>query len=932
MDEPKVNTTMFEETLQRLEASLDNISRKGYGYYKKSHLDEIHIQMEDDNAKAVKLYEILVQNSDGDKENTSIVAQINSLFGDSTVPEPEDLLQAYARLSYDFKSANKEIPSRFRRGIPEVDDSEENASELRMIQFCKNVQIMEDLINKICNNNIDKSIVKGERHFDSMRYGFEWLFCQSESAFGATNIGVFHHVDIRDKTRFLDYIKYQIKVYCEEVKKGPQASSDVDEMAIEIEDCFNRMGFTSRIEYINQFKKSVKKLIGDFFTVYNLLIEYRDRLFLEEEIRHWLIERDKSISELTLMGDRKKYLPSNQIMLLSNVALRVLIDRFVSFVKINDLNFGNSTFDHAWFNYSELSDSNYAGSNFESVRIENALIKNCDLSTCDFSEADMSGTDFTGSNFNYSNLTAVNFAGSTLNHCQFHNAVFRDPNMDSYCSALDKVFSNQSVENYFKRHSELGEDAKDKYYRANKARDTIWVEPSGKSKDIRSLIFREYADMPMVSVKNAIIEQKELTLFKDISFAFSGNMQRISTLIEEYIAEYLSTIIPKIVLDELSTFLLGIETDSYRNTREKNNGKIRFDLATLENASIKHSQMSGVDFSHINLQNASFEDSDLSGTKMYYTFAKAASFMRSNLNNSKNCESYFVSANFSNAIANGSEFVNCKLYGTNWNSAILLNTLFLDATRELKNKLYPDQKSTSRFCLCDYLRAGKGDYRRFVIDSFDDSVVADSIGKNVEDEQSPSMDGWQHKCSIGNSKFEGTLLDKSSFINISSDKSSFNSSSMKDVFLANCSFHLSDFVQTDLRYAFITFCSLGDSNFSRANATLSKINYVEFSNANLSDSLFNSANMDHVLFSGANLNGINFTKATFNNCAFVSCNMESIIFQDAHFENCVFEDLELTKSVGFDSAHFDNCKAFRCQHDESVRQVDGLEFVGNYDD
>ena len=81
MGEPNVNVNMFEETLQRLEESIDNISRKGYGYYKVSHLDEIHSQMENDNAKAIELYNALVQNSDDDKENAVIVDRINSLFG-----------------------------------------------------------------------------------------------------------------------------------------------------------------------------------------------------------------------------------------------------------------------------------------------------------------------------------------------------------------------------------------------------------------------------------------------------------------------------------------------------------------------------------------------------------------------------------------------------------------------------------------------------------------------------------------------------------------------------------------------------------------------------------------------------------------------------------------------------------------------------------
>lgn len=868
------------DILKHLEEGLTNISRKGFGYYERQDLETLHEEMKRKNKDAKKYYQKFINEGQSSEHNRKICEEIEEIYKatDDSKLEFGELLKKYSMLRYDFLSAYEEIHNEEEKENLATDLS----SEFQMIQFCKNVRIMEDLINKICNNNIDKSIVKGERHFDSMKYGFIWLFCQKKSTGDSS---VYHNIDIRDKTRYLDFIKYQIKASSKTIKGGTQTSSEVDTIAFDIEKAFDNLHFSSRnpnddtkLQQIDCFKDSVSELISSFFEVYSLLIEFRDNLFLEEEIRHWLIESKKIDPD---DAEDKDCMPTQEMVALSAVALRMLTDRFVSFVKINDLNFGNSTFDHAWFNYSELSDSNYAGSDLENVRIENAIIKNCDLSTCNFSEADVSGTDFTGSNFNYSNLTGVNFIESILNKCQFQSAVFRDLNLDGYKSSAAGLFMND--------RGRMKVSAA-----ANKAYNDIWGrgEAEEKIKDFINKITELYDNCICPSVEKSIVAQNGLSLFNNIDDLFAVQSEKIFSTIQDYVVFHLSSVIPKVVIKEMAK-LLEKEDETGRRRREEFHGRVRLSPAILINASIKGSQMSGIDLSHVNMKNATFEDSDLSSAKLFYSKAKTTSFIRANLNHLKSCESDFSLASFSYAVANKAEFIDCNLYGTNWNYAILINALFLNGSRELQAKLMDSSSGmhTTQYYLSSYLSI-EDDRQKYVIDRFD---------YNSSFEDAYCEDEWQKNCSLGNSKFENSLLDNASFINISSDKSSFNKSSMKNILMGNCSFHLSDFIETDLRYAFLSFCSMGDSNLSKANATMAKIHYVEFSNANLS--------------------GINFTKATIKNCAFVSCNIDSMILHDAHFENCVFEDLKFIHLIGFHSVTYKNCVAINCKdsiHDRAL--------------
>ncbi len=792
--------------------------------------------------------------------------KINSCF--------DELLKLYNKLNYSFQTANLELK-----------DIRFPSSNMNMILLCKNVRTMEDLINKICSNNIDKSIIGGEKHFDSMRHGFAWLFCHND----VNRSSSYQRIDIRDRNRYLDYIKYQIMVASKYVEFSPKTSDEIDYFYEKIQQAFDNKPFSIKVKSITRFKEEVIQLIDIFFHVYETLTKYRDALFQEEEIR-------KNVN----IDAEAPVIPSD-VVRLSAVAVRVLLDRFVSFVKINDLNFGNSTFNRSWFNYSELSNSNYAGSNFKNARIENAKVKNCDISTSNLSLADGSGTDFSNSNFDYSNLTGINLDNATINNCQFNRALFRDTNLDTYKNAIKEHYLSELRE--IVENDDSTKEEKTYAIRILTLFD-CWGASSFNSDSIKKIknIYQSIKlpeinvsdDMPSVSILSCQINENDI-------------IQNTKDFIKRRLGSHISS--------ELLSYVRECLTNESREEqldREERYGKILLDIANLTSVSAKGSQMKETDFCHIDMQKASFENSDLSASTLYYTCAEFVSFIYSNLNDIRCFESDFFASNFSNSVMNNSQFANCNLNGTNWNKSILIGSTFIDVSDCMDAII----NNNSNLSMSLQLKS--------CFDSSPDETLIKDTVKTIEQTSYETNKFWQKNCAINDSTFKNVLADNTDFINIIASRSSFNDASLKNSFIANCRMHLTDFIHSDLRYAYLVCSSMSQSNFSYANMTMSKIHYVDFCNANLSNALLNISELNHVLFVSSNLEGINLSGSTIKNCAFKDCRFENVILAGAVFENCLFENVKFVNNIGRSSCKFINCYPYLCK-DKDGKELTSLD-------
>ena len=905
----------IQKEVESIAQNLNTVDPYGHRHYKGDELSRVHTELESLLEKAKDLYEKM-DKSESCENNRKRYKKISELFNKYKWIEEEitkftdsnkisnlrrdknntlcNLFDEYASLSYDFKSAFCELRD---------NDYDDNTENMRVILLCKNVRIIEDIVNKICSNNIDKSIITGEKLFESMQYGFEWLFCHDYIAKNSNNQR-YKHVDIRDRNRYLDFIKYQILIWARSEKKTSQIVNEIDEYDKEILQVFDRKNFNEKVDLIKNFKRSVIKLISEFFEVYKLLINFRDKIFLEEEIRKSISDSTKEFESFTYFENKtERPKLSKEIVLLSTVALRVLIDRFVSFVKINDLNFGNSTFNRSWFNYSELSNSNYSGSNFKYSRMENAKVKDCDISTCNFSCADGSGTDFGNSNFDYSNMTGINLTDAILNKCQFKNTIFRDADIDTYKSAIDKM-RQQQLDVLSNESRERMDNLLSVWRRDNINKNAYYVK----------CICDLYKNIKREELEISSQDQVSILNFKNHDLTFN----QIQTYTQQLVNCYLSKVISAELLDSTKD-LVKYEGEQERIERENNYGKVLLDSAQLTKVSAKEVQMPKIDFSHLSMSSASFEDSDLSEANMFYTKANNTSFINSNLNGSNCFESYFKSANFSNAVANKAFFLNCNLNNTNWERAIINGITFIDASSAIENCLKPTTIERVRPYLIEYMsQMSLNENPRMIEDKIEYKKI------NVEQKQYSSF--WQKECYMNESNFEKALADNAVFMNILAERSSFNFTSLKNAIFVNCSMHLTDFIESDFRYSIISCGSFGHSNFRNANLIETKILYSEFVGANLNSTLLNSSEMDHVLFTGTDLSALNLTNAIIKNCAFVDCNVKNMILYGARFENCVFDNLNFINIISRDSSIFLNCCCIDCKDDV------GNEFVNKIKD
>lgn len=804
-----------------------------------------------------------------------------------------ELFNRYNDLQYSFQTARDET-----KNFLGMEKFDENTG---IILLCKNVRIMEDLINKICTNNIDKSIIGGEQHFDSIKYGFEWLFCHEDLSGSNTH----KQLDIRDRNRYLDYIKYQIMVASKYVKGSYKDSEKIDLFFEKIKSVFDAKEFEDKTKIIAQFKKSSKALISDFFNVYELLINYRDVLFREEEIR-------KSLHGNIPAVDEEDFITINPFITnLSSIAVRVLLDRFVSFVKINDLNFGNSTFNRAWFNYSELSKSNYAGSNFKYARIENAKMKDCDISTCNLILADGGHTDFSYSNFNFSNLSGINLVDATVNHCEFQNAIFVDANIDNYKKAIDETLGK-------------GPDDEDEELIRARLLSKIWIEDHSDGTPLSfsiQTIIEKYLEISPTSLNLADDSEKSWAVLQ-YERVRNDPLDKPAKIMREIAKLFLGKHISAQLLQYMQKCFSTQSTmnSAAKNERIKRHGNILLVPANLTSVSAKYTQLGGSDLSHVVMPQSSFENADLSGVVMHYTAAAAASFIFCNINHAECFESDFHFANFSSTVANNALLLNCNLNHTNWNKAIIVGSIFADLSYYVEDILSGGSDKEFLIQTDQNLDFGYTDKLIRDLPTYSNHASSNqnsSLSENV-------LSYWQNECSINDATFTDALADSVVFLNIVADRSTFNRAFFKNSFWANCRSYLSDCVGTDFRYSAFLFCCMGQSNFTNANLTSTIIRYVDFSNCNLFSTLFNLSKIDHALFISANIRRANFSDSEIQNSAFENCKFDEIILSGAKFSNCIFSHVDFISLIGYHSSEYHNCYFYNCSF-ENDDIPDGIQ-------
>lgn len=787
-----------------------------------------------------------------------------------------------------------------------VANSEHEVSNF-LILLGKNVRLMEVIIKRICDNNIDKSIMNNDFVFSSMESGFVHLYAGAVTG---------NNIDVRDKNRFFDFLKYEI-ITDYRFKNIPFDNEEVESVFSKALGMFesgdSQLPFSQKNEKIQNYKEQMLLLIGEFFEAYEHLIKFRDAALHYEQYNGGRT-KDKNDEQ------------NENILRFSETLKRALIDRFTSFVKINDMNLGNSTFDKGWFNYSDLSDSSFTHSSFKYARMENAVMKRCDFSTCKFVLADASNTDFTGCSFNYSDLTGMDLSECILNNAQMDYILLRDTRLDRYHGGLTQLSSaklNELKNDKLKYQAEarkqdaelLTPKIENEQTQVDNVEKLIndgsgWlykadVEVGGQEYEKRLKDLRggkvPFDGIVHYFISKSVLAKAECAVANSISIDCGILTTEGSSVVKNMFADVLGILEPvdkkpligfvpyrkyTKINDKVLAFVKErrINEGERKTEREAGHGKVCFYAAKLIAASLNNVSMKSTDFSYVRMEKASFRESDLSGSDMYYTEAPGVLFIRTNLNDLDAYKSDFAGCNFTEAQLLDARFVDCKLTGANFGRTVMLNVVIYCTKEKDENKVYLEaflEKSKE---------TGRNDLHEFT------ERLKDNIPELKEEIDAVDCE------------FASAIITGSKILNINLMRTNFTSIVAKNVLLFNNVMHWCDFTNSDFTNSLCFGVSFRHSDFTAADFSRSKIVASEMSDCNLSNSNFISVKFEKVIFDEANLSGCNMSDAEISCCTFTKCNLRGLITSRTAFKNVIFIDVDFSNVIGLDEAVFENCE------------------------
>lgn len=879
------------------------------------------------------------------------------------------ILNNFAHKTYSLGSAYNKALKDGDIIIGAVKQIEEKDYGRYEIEFGKIVRLLEDLVERISDNNIDKSIMNNDYKNDSIENGFMWLFAQQPGMVGRKSNDdqsdeEIHEsqkkerkhtgntiIDVRDEKRFLDQVKYQIITHAT-FERRPFNNSEVEKVFERVVMAYNAKSFTEKRDFIDDYKENSGKIIADFFEGYKAVVGYRDAMMhltrFEGKVkdtgnsRGTLGKKDEKEEgkKQRLKNEKPNKRIDQDIIVIINYARvlkRVLLDRFMSFVKTDTLSLGNSTLDKGWFNYSELSDSNFTHSSFKYACMENAILRKCDLSTCSFVLTDASHTDFSKSNFSYSDLTGMDLSEAVLNGAQMNAVIFRDSRLDSYYTGLSDLMGEKRADPMKSRNATFGtwvdkwtckhwlteivQNDKRKEYLSNlddiddeNERNKIYCDELRSGDYIKkctNLILGDSLRTDSSKDDKDDVDVSILT-YKDNQVSgtiFDGLYGKVKDFLESFMDYRRYTKINKELFDRLDEFRQDeysrkedASAENCKILRETNKGKVYFRVAVLKYASINNVSLPGTDFSFIDMTSASFKDSDLSGAEMHHVCASKTMFEKANLTEVDAYDTNFSNANFNNANLIDSRFVDCNFNNVNMKNALMLGCYIIKSDDAYSDEFKKNNSFSNPTYLANLLRNkhlnredGEDEKRLFSeLETVKMTAHIDCLSK-------------ENGYTCFDSDFSSVLASNITIFNQNMTRSKFIRADLTNAIIFNSVFIYSDMSECNLTNAVAVGNSFHQADCKNINMQRADIYACEFSNANLMSASLNSALLKKCLFDQANLKNVNFSRATISNCSFVKCNFVGVNLAGVRFVNCIFCEMDFSTAIGLDEAIFENC-------------------------
>lgn len=686
-------------------------------------------------------------------------------------------------------------------------------AENRQFPKCDNIQQLLQLIAQIeqCVNNISiQNIQICNIRKSKPEKSFIWLYSKDKYFLGE---GKFHkiQVGIQNERRY-EYALSDLTILQNSAKNITYKPSRSDQLP------FNADWKIWYRDIERYCTKKLKETTYNFFKYYAILLSYRNAL--------WENQPDKQN-----VDNQNPYI-------LASILHRVLLDRYLSNIRLTRMNMGSSDFSKAWLNYSDLNSSNLNNSNFKFAHLRNTTFTNCDLSSSDFYLADARESDFRGSNMNN-----CSFVGAVLDNCDLStsllgNIIFHHPLIDN----LYRQGINYEARFPKKQYTLLN------LFQSEEKTIKLLKQHLLNRSDSAPYILNSFfcSQKTEISVQlNQFIESKEKFTISDSIFKALNNPQEENTDLQTQTAK-------KEIINRYRTYSGELTQDIPFPCRA---------VASIRQATINDVFLKEVDFSHIELSGTSLQRSTLTNCLFHYTHAEGTIFDRANLKNSDFTRTYLKTATLKESNLYETIFFNCCCEACSFRSANMINALICGSAESLKDTLAPgaQNNSVSNYNSVNFSQTEAQNIRIY------NTCLEKAIIRNAN---------WGNahlvNCHLASASLLGTDLIYGALLYDTFSQANLKSSILTDALIFKCNFK--------------------EASLEEAILLRALISHTDFISTNLTKTNFSGADIRDTRFQDCSFKGANFTNAKFTNCIFEHVDLRNTLGIDkTALIDCVYE-------------------------------------------
>ncbi len=761
------------------------------------------------------------------------------------------------------RNTNLEEIQNLQDGVPNVYTSEEYAAH--KFALSKNLNLIEKVIYKLCYGSIDSSITEGEAEIESVKQAMTWMFVDCVDCDRPSYQDVARVKMILSKKDILESVG-EVNDKKEKISGDSLKRRCIEHLNRKVTNNHIQKA-TGGVKAMNAYKTVIRNTLNDMFDVLSNLLNFSQYLAVVEETAYPNIMPNSTFQTLEELKTRPNM---QKILALAEGVKTVLIEYFVSFVKIKEISLPHSYLSFAQFNHSTITNGNFMSSEIENANMEFASARDCDFSMCSMDNISASHADFTRCNFNYSSMIGADLSNAVLNETALNSITLLDDRI-----LQPDLYSDRGGDADFQiSYADAENEIKELF---NKFTHNVSLKDPDLRIDIVSRLGKHYKGENGLSQTLEVPLNKEQYDFKyiikhnDYGCVLDKLNREVNNVLEKY-DKWCDSRFPH------PKCLEWASKDSIRNS-------VTVNSANLDSASIKDAVMPDCVFSTIKIKNASFQNTDLNSSTYFYTNAIGAFFGESNMAQAKAGYSDFNNATFNKANLINSQFINCRLSETNFSNANLIDSVIMDTSGELfYNKVLEDYIDNEGLCVIK------------IQESDIDAKKTEFIGNAAI------------ACAdMQDSDFSYSLANNISIVGMNIDRSIFSGANLKRSFIYNCLSRWTDYSEANISYALIIGNAFGHSSLCNANLTSARIFACDFSDCDMRNVNLINARVDNTIFSNCDLEQTNFSNTLFVNCLFQNLNLNNANFTNCVFMNCMIESVSLENERNLITAIFDRC-------------------------